>query len=246
VQGAHGYRWLPRAGLLEKAPHPRNYEYRYSPHGALGPSKGRELSSLVEEGYRPVGILFFSHSFGAASKEMYFERDLDQPAAATPHYPGTAIAVADAMRADNVMKHVDALAKQGYRFLSPHDSNKGGGIAVMMEKCPDDCAGRYQYRYFDAKDPSQVERDLNTQAKDGFRVVPSALQGRPHLLERDTRAKQTFSYRALDPIDAASLAQVLNAADTEGYAPIDFVWHVGWTAQGFLVLEKETTASATP
>jgi hypothetical protein len=32
-QGAHGYRWLAHIGFLEKAPHPRNYEYRNSPHG---------------------------------------------------------------------------------------------------------------------------------------------------------------------------------------------------------------------
>ena len=58
-QGAHGYRWLARTGLLEKAPHPRNYEYRFAPHGGLGPSKGAQLSSLIEEGYRPLGIVYF-------------------------------------------------------------------------------------------------------------------------------------------------------------------------------------------
>lgn len=245
-QGAHGYRWLAHTGLLEKAPHPRNYEYRFAPHGALGPSKGAELSSLLEEGYRPVGIAYFSHTIGAATKEMFFEHEVGQPAYDTHLPPGSEIQVADAMRVGNVMKRVHELAKQGYRFLSPHDSNKGGGSAVMMEKCRDDCAGRYEYRYFDAKDAPQVERDLNAPSKDGFRVVPDALQSRPHLLERDTRAKRTFSYRALDPKDAAELKQALNAADPEGYVPLDFVWHVGWKAEGFLVLEKVTTASATP
>lgn len=150
------------------------------------------------------------------------------------------------MPVGNVMKDVDKLAKQGHRFLGCHDSNKGGGMAVMMEKCPDECAGCYEYRYFDAKDAAQVERDLNALGKDGFRVVPDALQSRPHLLERDTREKRTFSYRTLDPPDAVALGPLLNAADEEGYVPLDFVWHVGWTAQGILVLEKETTASANP
>lgn len=246
-QGAHGYRWMPRLALLEKAPHPRNYEYRNSPHGAFGPSRSNQLSSMVEQGYRPVGSIAFSHALGSATWEMFFERDLDQSAPAPTPYPGTSIAIADAMRADNVMKHVDDLAQKGYRFVSPQNSYKGGGIAVMMEKCSENCAGRYQYHYFDAKDFAQVERNLNTLGKDGFRVVPAALTSRPHLLERDTHAKQTFSYRALDPADAASLAVALNAADQEGYVPLDFVWHVGFSsAHGFLVLEKETTASAPP
>jgi hypothetical protein len=245
-QGAHGYRWLPRTALLEKAPHPKNYEYRFAPHGALGPAKGRELSSVVEEGYRPAGIVYFSHSIGAATKEMFFEHEVGQPAYASPLPPDSKIQIADAMRVGNVMKDVDKLAKQGHRFLGCHDSNKGGGMAVMMEKCPDECAGRYEYRYFDAKDAAQVERDLNALGKDGFRVVPDALQSRPHLLERDTRDKRTFSYRTLDPPDAVALGPLLNAADGEKYVPLDFVWHVGWTTQGILVLEKETTASANP
>jgi hypothetical protein len=245
-RGAHGYRWLAHTGLLEKAPHPKNYEYRMAPHGALGPAKGRELSSVFEEGYRPVGIAYFSHAMGSATKEMFFEHEVGQPTYVTHLPPGSEIQVADAMRVGAVMKQVDELAKQGYRFLSPHDSNKGGGTAVMMEKCREDCSRRYEYRYFDAKDAPQVERDLNAMSKDGFRVVPDALQSRPHLLERDTREKRKFSYRALDPKNAAELEQALNAADPEGYAPLGFVWHVGWTAEGFLVLEKETTASPSP
>jgi hypothetical protein len=246
-QGAHGYRWLPRTGLLEKAPHPRNYEYRYASHGALGPSRGHELSAMAEQGYQPVELVGFAHSIGATTREVFFERDLDQPAPAPPSHPGTAIAVADAMRAGNVMKRVDELAKQGYRYAGPHDSNKGGGIAAMMQKCPEDCSGRYEYRYFDAKSLEQVERDLNALGKEGFRVVPSALTWRPHVLERDRQAKQAFVYRVLDPVDAADLERRVNAADAEAFVPLDFVWHAGFaTAQGFLVLEKETTASANP
>lgn len=242
-QGAHGYRWRSRTRLLEKAPHPKNYEYRYSPHGALGPSKGRDLSSLLEEGYRPMETVYFSHAIGAATKEMYFEHEVGQPAYASALAPGSEIQVADAMRAGNVMKRVDELATQGYRFLSPHDSNKGGGIAVMMEKCRDDCAGRYEYRYFDAKNAPQIETELNLLGKDGFQVLPDALHARPHLLERDTRTKRTFAYRIIDAKDDAAVGQALNTADQEGYVPLDFVWHAGWTAEAFLVLEKETTAS---
>ena len=245
-QGAHGYRWLPRTVFMEKAPHPRNYEYRNSPHGLSGPSTARELSSLVEEGYRPVDIVYFSHALGSATKEMYFEHEVGKPAFATRIAPGTEIKVADAMRVGNVMKHVDEFTQQGYRYLGPQHSNKGGGIALMMEKCSEDCAGRYEYRYFDAKDAAQIEQELNAQGKDGYQVAPAALRSRPHLLERDRRQKRTFCYRVLQPKDAASLEQTLNAPEQEGYVPLDYVWHAGWTAAEFLVLEKETTASVAP
>ncbi len=120
-------------------------------------------------------------------------------------------------------------------------------LAVIMEKCPDDCSGRYQYRYFDAKNQKQSQRDLNALGKDGFRVLPSALSSRPHLLERDTQARQAFTYRTLDPADAADLEQHLKAPDTQGFLPLHFVWHSGFaTAQGLLVLENETTAAANP
>jgi hypothetical protein len=246
-QGAHGYRWLAHTGLLEKAPHPHNYEYRVAPRRGLGPARNRDLSLLVEQGYRQIDPISFSHSLGAPTHEVFFERDLDAPTPPPVAYPGTMIAVADAMRADNVMKQVDGLSRKGYRVVGPHDSDKGGGIALMLEKCRDDCSGRYEYRYFDAKNAAQVENDLNTLGKDGFRVLPAALIWRPHVLERDTRAKQAFTYRALDPTDADNLAQLLNAAGNEGFAPLEFVWHAGFaSAQGFLIIEKETTASAAP
>jgi len=244
-QGAHGYRWVARTDLLEKAPHPRNYEYRNSPHGALGPSKSRDLLSVAVEGYHPVGIVFFSHAIGAATREVYFERELGRRDA--PSDTSGLIEVADAMRADNVLKHVNEFAKNGDRFIAPHDSNKGGGIAVMMQRCSEDCAGRYEYRYFDAKDEAQVEHDLNAFGNEGFRVAPAALVSRPHLLERDTREKHTYSYHVLDPADAASLQTALNSQDQDGFTPVGFVWHSGvWTAEGLLVLEKETTAAPAP
>ena len=246
-QGAHGYRWRARTGLLEKAPHPRNFEYRVAHHGEMGPARSQDLSALVDEGYRPLQPIAFSHALGAATREVFFERELDQPAPAPSPYPGTSIAIADAMRADNVLKKVDELARKGYRFVAPHESNQGGGISVMMEKCPEDCSGRYEYRYFDAKNAEQLERDLNALGKDGFRVLPPALQSRPHLVERDAKTKQAFNYRALDPADAPSLEHLVNAANEEGFVPLDFVWHAGFSsAQGFLVLEKETTAAANP
>lgn len=234
-QGAHGYRWVPNIGLLEKSPHPRNYEYRASPRG-LGPSKTGNLSAgFLEEGYHPVA---------PGTEETFFEREVGQSRTSSP--PVGAIAVSNAMHVHNVMKRTNELARQGYRFLAPLPSGTCCRSAVMMQKCSDDCAGRYEYRSFDAKNAAQLEHDLNALGSDGFRLLPSMLHRPPHLLERNTREKHSYSYRAIDPPDDASLQRALIAADQENYKPIGFVWHVGWNAQGFLLLEKEITAPSVP
>ncbi len=178
-----------------------------------------------------------------STQELYFEHELGQPAYASPFPPGTGIEVADAARIGNVMKRVDELAAQGYRFLERHGFSKGGGIAVLMERCSD-CAGQYQYRHFDVKDADQLDRDLNSLGKEGFRVLTATLPGRAHLVERDTRAQRAFSYRVLEAKDGRAVESALKTADADGYAPLDFVWHSGWTADAFLVLEKQTTATA--
>lgn len=141
------------------------------------------------------------------------------------------------------MKHAAELAKQGYRFVSPSVSGKGGGEGGIMEKCAPGCGGPYEYRYFDAKNPAQVEQDLNAAGKDGFRVVPSALRTKPHLLERDPNSKQAFSYRVLEAKDAAALEKAINDADRDGYEPIGSVAHIHMLVPDFyLVLEKRTAS----
>jgi len=241
-QGAHGYRWVPSTGLLEKAPHPRNYEYLYRPHTA----KANELSSLVEQGFHPLQTSYFSHSFGPSTPEMFFERDLDTPGPAPSPDVGKNIAFSDAMRSSRVMKRVDELALQGYRVRGPHPSSKGGGVALLLEKCQPACAGRYQYRKFDVKDGTQLETDLNAFGKDGFQVLPASLEGRLYVVERDTHDTKRFSYRALDPEDLPALERALNAAAQQGYEPIQFAWHVGWSVHGFLLLQKEITDATAP
>ena len=74
-------------------------------------------------------------------------------------------------------------------------------------------------------------------------VCCRALSLLPHLVERDSVEKCSFSYRVAEVRDAAYVERFLNNVDQEGYAPIGYVWQVGWTADGFLVVEKETTSA---
>lgn len=116
-----------------------------------------------------------------------------------------------------------------------------------MAKCRDDCSGRYEYQYFDAKNRAQLESALKSPGKDGFRVAPEALPWRPHLLELDTRKRRSYSYRVLEPKNIAELEQQLNDADADGFVPLGYVKFSGGSTGGeLLILEKEGTTSATP
>jgi hypothetical protein len=116
--GAHGYRWAPWAGMLEKEPHPRNWEYATPSLGYHhGQKKGAEISSLVSQGYHPVGMAWFSLFIGAPWREIFFERELSAEPTAMRTGEGREIEVADGMRADTVMKRVDGLAMKNYRYL---------------------------------------------------------------------------------------------------------------------------------
>ena len=242
-QGARGYRWLTQAGVMEKEPHPRNYEYASTVISGWRRKDAPIPADLIEQGFHPLGIQAFDAVIGPPGTEFVFERELGKTNSA-----GLVlwdVQPADAMRSGNVAKQVDALAKKGYCYFGPAVSRKGGGEAVLMKKCgPGE--GPFEYRYFDVHDAEQLVKELNDQGKDGFRPVPSALDRPPHLLQHLSGSKETYSYHVLQDKDPAALEQVLNAPDQEGYVPIGFVWRVGWTADMFLVLEKSSTASENP
>jgi len=234
-RGEQGYRWIPSSPLTEKSPQPTKYRYLKAPHGPFGPAKAGAISSAEAEGFRPVSVVYFEQIIS-----QQFELVMEQQAQSTKSASPAPLEIVDAMREEAVMKHVDELAKQGYRFVSPSVSSKGGGLGLIMEKCAPGCGGAYEYRYFDAKNPAQAEQELNALGKDGFRIVPAALRMKPHLLERDPNSKQAFSYRVLEAKDPAGLEKAVNEADQEGYEPVGYVGHIHMLVLDFyLVLEKQ-------
>jgi hypothetical protein len=246
-QGARGYRWVPWLGadVLEKEPHPRNYGY-VSPHSDhFGRAATDEIYSLVNQGYQPVGLKWFYRHMGSPWRQMFFEREMGaKPMRAID---GKEVEIVDAMRAGNVMKQIDALAKNGYRYLAPCTSQKGGGLTVMMQKCDQDCGGPFEYRYFDVHDTAQLDKELSEQGKKGFRVVPQSLIMRPHLLEHVPAKAETYVYHVLQSKDSVALEQELNGKEQEGYEPIGQVVHLGFrTAEALLLLEKISIVSTTP
>lgn len=225
TQGALGYRFVYRLGVLEKAPHPRNYEYAFVNSGSgfwsLNP-KLSTLPSLIAQGYRFVGVMHFDAILGQGTSEGLLERELD--AKPGPTAAGWKIATPNTALARNVFKDLTEMAHQGYRYVGPYYLQ--GQYAVWMEAC-DECGGPYEYHELKTKelaDLARVEQELNSQGGMGFRFVPDS----PYfmqLLERPAGQKQTFLYRVLTKAQpgGSELEQMMNAADAEGYAPVDEV-----------------------
>lgn len=230
-QGALGYGWSERADILEKQPHPRNYEYRM-PEGFTGKALDRSREALLDQGFQVV------RDFGASAMLMH------EIGSTLPGTHPKRVRLADALRKDNVMKNVSELAAQGYRYRSPALSKRGGGKAVAMEECDATFSGPFEYRSFDVKDGEQLERDLNALGHDGFRVAPKSLAWTPHLAEHSTRQSQVFVYRVIPASGDSTMEESLNELDRDGFIPLG-VAYVGWNLRPYLVLEK-ATVSATP
>lgn len=244
-QGANGYRWVPGTGIMEKEPHPKNYEYS-STQGWSGKAK-LAGSSLISEGYRPVEQVEFPSVFGRGPEVVFFERELGTRLASVPTGEAWDVKKVDANQADTILKKVNGLAEKGYRYLGLYVPSMSGGLVVFMRKCVLNCEGLFAYRYFDAHDVGQLTKDLNDAGKDGFRVIPEALAFRPHLLQRDSLKTEIFAYHALQAKDPNALEQALNGPEEAGYVPVGFVWRLGFkSAEPFLLLEKASTASAAP
>lgn len=231
-QGALGYGWVHGTDFLEKAPHPRNYEYAMV-EGISAKAREQSHNSLLAQGFVPVAsfnaIPIFMHELGAPPPDIH-ERPFRTP---------------NAVREKKLMEQITDLAARGYRYRRPAASIKGGGRSVSMEQCDASCGGPFEYRDVEVNQPDQLERDLNALGEQGFRLVKASLAWPPHLAERGANREQRFVYRVAEVPTAAAAEEFLNTGDRDGFDPVQFADHISWNVHIYLVLEK-ATASAAP
>lgn len=222
-QGAFGYRWVENTHFMEKEPHPHNYEYE-TIEGMLTRTRQESRRGLSSRGFVPVG------SF--ASRPI-FMHEID---AAPASQPARSFQFVEMAPERKVMKEITRLAHQGYRYGGPDFPPTGSGI--RMELCDEFCGGPFEYREVSVKDAEQVQHDLNEAAKEGFHLVASSFDWRPNLIERGIDQRPRFDYRVGNADELASAEQFVNAGDRDGFVPVAFAAHVGWSVHVFLILEK--------
>lgn len=239
-QGALGYGWLAGTEFLEKQPHPRNYEYT-TLEGVTEKARSRSLDSLLQQGFTRVGAI--GQHVGALHDDLtiYMREIGSGRPAALPH----ASREVDALRRSSLMNNISALAAQGYRYRESGLSS-GGGSAVSMEECNASCGGPFEYRAFEVKNPAQLEHDLNALGQEGFRVLPKSLDWGPGLVERPLKHTAVFTYRVGDASNEAAVQQFVDGCDRDGFAPIGFAAHVGWTAGAFFIIAEKAEDSPAP
>lgn len=228
-QGALGYGWLKGPDMLEKEPHPRNYEYEVVT-GFTRKSRDRAYDAALDQGFRPIA---------ERTAGTIMMREVGET---RPIKDAKLLRIADATRTSNLMKDINELA-QGYRYRSPEVSKKGGK-AVSMEPCDSTCGSPFEYRAFDVKDAAQLEHDLDLLGADGFRVVAKSLSTDVRLVERPAKHTRRFTYRVIDAPDENTTEQGLNAADRDGFVPLGFAAHIGWNVHVFVVMERAMASAS--
>lgn len=227
-QGAFGYAWINGTHMLEKLPHPHVYEYAIVEGFAAG-TRHTSHDSLIAQAFAPVG------RFGSVP---IYVRDttIDSPATS----PQSVTRFIDRLNPGKTFKQISALAAQSYRYRS--DELTDSGTRIAMDLCDNACGGPFEYRRFEGKDAAQIEKTLNDFASDGYRIVRASLDWEPYLVERPARhpvsSPATFSYRVSEAKDAATIEQFLNTTAQDGFVPVGFLAHIGWTASIFIVVER--------
>lgn len=228
-QGALGYRWRGDVAVLEKEPHPHNYEYQGA-EGFTMNARDRSYESLLMEGFEPVS-------------ELMPGQIVIREIGGAPARPPREVRTVEAGRKSNLLKKISELASRGYRYSAPQFAGAGGGNKVLMEACDSSCGGPYEYRAFAVDNAAQLERDLNQFGNDGFHVVARSLDRSPSLVERPANRVQKFVYRIFEATDERSIEQALNEGDRDGFVPLGATAHVGWNVHVFMVLEKATSVA---
>lgn len=222
-QGAFGYRWMANTDLMEKEPHPHNYEYE-TIEGFKADTREQSRRSLVERGFVSVG---------AFATRPIFMHELDS---APPAHPERQSKFVDMASEKKTFKDITKWAQQGYRYIGPDYPANGHGL--RMEICDESCGGPFEYRRVEVKDVEQLQDDLNDAAQKGFHLVRRSFHWPPELLERGANHTPGFEYRVGSADDATATEQFVNAGDRDGFVPVAFAAHVGWTVHAIVILEK--------
>jgi hypothetical protein len=231
LQGALGYGLLKETKILEKEPHPRNYEYAFI-NGFTKKAQDQSKDALLAQGFQLVG--FFGN-------EPLYMREIGKTEPAQKLAP---LRMVRASSKRNLLKNISKLAGENYRYRSNADPGANSVYGVTMELCSAEDGAPFEYRAFEVGEAAQLEQQLNALGQEGFRIVAESLRQPPYLAERLANHAQKFAYRVIGATDASTTENFVNVGDRDGFVPIAFAAHVALTVHLHLILEKAVPASA--
>ena len=123
-----------------------------------------------------------------------------------------------------MQKELDDAASQGFRIVTGAGV-AGSEIAIILERIPEG-SEKYVYKLLATTKTSTMEKELNANAKEGFRLLPRTMTAKEGfmskeivvVLERDPNLKgQEFEYKLLATSLTGTLQKEMAAAAKEGY-----------------------------
>lgn len=140
---------------------------------------------------------------------------------------------------------LNEVAAKGYRVLFGAPTN-AYDIAVLLKRLDDTKSAPYVYKVLATSLIKTMEKELNENGANGYRVLPRTIAFKPGLLvaelvtlmERAPKADVKYEYRLVGASRETQLHELIDTAIAEGYTPTTMI-RLGKTV---VVMEKELSA----
>ena len=141
-----------------------------------------------------------------------------------------------------MQKELDAAAEKGFRIVMGSGLT-GNEIAMMMERIPEG-SEKYAYRLVATTRTGSMQKEIESAAREGFRVQPRTLTSKTGMLsqeivvimEKDPNLKgREYEYKLLATSLTGTLQKEMTEAAKEGYALVAF----GTRGEHLAIMERE-------
>jgi hypothetical protein len=145
-------------------------------------------------------------------------------------------------KTSTMQKELDNAADKGFR-LAMGSGLESTEVAMMMERIPEG-SEKYSYHLLATTRTGSMEKEINANAKEGYRVHPRTLGSKTGMLsrevvvimEKDPNQKgHEYEYKLLATTLTSTLQKEMTEAAKEGYALVAF----GTRGEHLVIMERE-------
>jgi hypothetical protein len=130
-------------------------------------------------------------------------------------------------------KELNSTAKQGFRLMMSTTSEDGQRIQALMERVPE-LSASYQYRMVATFSEKTGDKEMNTAASEGFRLLSHSAMVKQGLtifnrnsvviMEKPPETTTLYSYMTISAVRTATFHKELRAAVEQGWKVVDMTY----------------------
>lgn len=145
-------------------------------------------------------------------------------------------------KTSTMQKELDNAADKGFR-LAMGSGLESAEVAMMMERIPEG-SEKYSYKLLSTTHTGTMEKEINTIAKEGYRVHPRTLSSKTGMLSREilvimekdpSQKGHEYEYKLLATTLTGTLQKEMTEAANEGYTLVSF----GTRGEHLAIMERE-------